>query len=196
MGMYDDYVPQPPLACPQCAATLTGWQGKSGPCALFKWIQGKSLPARQFEDDDVAATTGRAQARLPDQFEIYTACPACGTWIEALGSCDGEMWSHVDFINPLEPPGVPEGWMPLRGDDRDLMLAELKREILPGHILAGQSLLPLLRRRGRDDLLVRTVGRKSTLWLVHLTWRAETDPSWPRAKSFESLSEFAEAHAD
>jgi hypothetical protein len=53
-----------------------------------------------------------------------------------------------------------------------------------------------LRRRGRDDLLVRTIGVGATLWLVHLTWRAESDPRWPRAESFPSLAAFSESQAD
>lgn len=86
--------------------------------------------------------------------------------------------------------------MALDQHDRDLMLAELKRELLPGHQLHHQRLFPLLRGRGRDELLVRTIGPGSRLLVVHLTWRAETDPTWPQAISFTSLAAFAESEAD
>lgn len=197
MGLFDYFVPKPPVACPACGAALAGWQGKSGPCALFEWVQGQRSPVRQLVDDDAAATPAvRDQAVLPPNFELYTTCLACSTWIEALGSCEGNVWDHVDFVNPLEPPGAPDGWMPLDARDRQLMLAELEREIQPGHPLAQRKVLPLLRRRGRDDLLVRTIGVGATLWLVHLTWRAESDPRWPRVESFPNLAAFAKSQAD
>ncbi len=197
MGMFDWFVPQPPLACPKCGTALSRWQGKSGPCVLFEWVQGLRSPARQLMDNDVAATPAvRDRSVLPPDFELYTTCSGCSTWIEALGSCEQGTWNHVDFVNPLEPPGVPDGWMPLDERDRQLMLAELKREIQPGHPLAHHKLFPLLRSRGRDDLLVRTIGVGATLWLVHLTWRAESGPSWPRAEAFPSLAAFVESQAD
>lgn len=197
MGLFDWFVPQPPMACPNCGTVLTGWQGKSGPCVLFEWVQGQRSPARQLVDDDAAATSAvRDRSVLPPDFELYTTCAVCSIWVEALGSCERDIWNRTDFVNPLEPPGVPEGWMPLDTRDRQLILAELKREIQPGHQLAQFKLFPLLRARGRDDLLVRTIGPGATLWLVHLTWRAESDPSWPQAQSFPSLAAFAESEAD
>jgi hypothetical protein len=132
----------------------------------------------------------RDAARLPDDFEIHTSCEACKTWVEALGSCDLGVWVRVDLTHPLEKPGLPEDWMPLRGDDPLDQLAELRREIPTGHVLAGRRLFLIARHRGRDDALLRTTGPDAMLWVVHLTWRVETDPKWPRAKPFRSVAEF------
>jgi hypothetical protein len=191
MGMFDWYKPRPQVKCPRCDSTLAGWQGKSGPCGLFEWVQGVASPARQLVDDDCAATVEvREATRLPDDFRIYTFCNPCQTLVEALGSCERGVWIRVDLLHPLESPGLPEEWMPLRGDDGHHTLAELRREIPNGHVLADRKLFPVARHRGRDDVLLRTIGPDAQLWLVHLTWRPETDPLWPRARPFRTVAEF------
>jgi len=191
MGMFDWYEVQPGLSCPSCGAKLSEWQGKSGPCALFRWGLGHAAPVAQLVDDDVACSEDvRETARLPDDFEIHTSCPSCKTWIEALGSCEAGVWTRVDLLYPLEKPGLTEDWMPLRGDDSLNTLAELRREIPSGHVLAGRKLFPVARHRGRDDVLLRTIGTDASLWLVHLTWRPETDPRWPSARPFRDLADF------
>ena len=58
MGMFDWYVPRPAVACPCCATLLSGWQGKSGPCSLFEWVQGVAPPARQLVDEECASQFG------------------------------------------------------------------------------------------------------------------------------------------
>ena len=189
MGMFDWYEPRPPLACPKCNATLGEWQGKSGPCALFEWVQGLRTPARQVVDDDAALTPAeREQFVLPDDFELYTTCDSCDLWVDAQGSCDAGVWTQTALVNPLEPPGLPAEWMPLQVHDRDHLLAELGREIGPGHVLEKRRLFPLARRRNRDDVLVRVIGGESPLWVVHLTWAAASDPAWPNARAFDSLT--------
>jgi hypothetical protein len=80
--------------------------------------------------------------------------------------------------------------MPLRGDDASNTLAELRREMPASHILATRKLFPVARHRGRDDVLVRTIGPDAKLWLVHLTFRIESDPQRPRARSFEDFPSF------
>ena len=85
---------------------------------------------------------------------------------------------------------MPDGWMALRGDESVNVLAEVHREIPPGHVLAGRKLFPVARHRGRDDVLLRTIGTDAKLWEVHLTWRTETDPEWPRARPFEDVAAF------
>lgn len=194
MGMFDWYEPRPPLQCPHCNATLTGWQGKHGPCDLFEWVQGWAAPARHLVDDQWSASdSARAGLRLPDAFELHTACDACKTWVEALGSCERDTWTRTSLLHPLERPGLPEDWMPLRSDDARDTLAELRREIPTGHILANRKLFPVARHRGRDDVLIRTSGPEPTLWLVHLTWRTESNPEWPHTRSFHDLAEFVAA---
>ena len=191
MGMFDWYEPQPPVKCPHCDSTLSGWQGKDGPRGLFEWVQGCAAPARQRVDDEWAATDlARAALRLPEAFEVYTECAACKTWVRALGSCEHDVWTRVALLHPLEQPGLPEGWMPLPADDAHDTRAELLREIPTGHVLAGRKLFPIARRSS-DDVLIRTTGPDPTLWEVHMTWRNETDPQWPRARSFRDVAELA-----
>lgn len=198
MGMFDWYEPRPAVNCPSCGSPLAGWQGKSGPCCLFQWVQGSLSPTTQLVDDDVACSDAvREATRLPDDFEIHTECDSCKTWVEAQGSCERGVWTRVDLLHPLEQPGLPDWWMPLRGDDSRNTLAELRREMPPGHVLATRKLFPVARHRGRDDVLLRTIGIDAQLWLVHLTWRPETDPQRPRARPFRNLAEFiAEQEAD
>jgi hypothetical protein len=132
---------------------------------------------------------------LPDEFDIYTSCNACKLWVEALGSCEQGVWVRVDLLHPLEPPGLPEEWISVRGDDALGLVAELRREMPKGHALFDRKLYPLGRHRSRDDVLLRTVGADAKLWVVHLTWRTETDPRWPCARSFENVQEFV-AHCE
>ncbi len=197
MAMFDHYHPTPPLPCPQCGAPLDGWQGKSGPCGLFAWIQGCSAPSRQHVDDAWAMPEPeRSALRLPELFEIHTACKGCGAWIEAEGSCEAGVWTGVDFVAPLEPPGLPEGWRAIRGDERLHVEREIRREVPPGHVLHGASFTPLARRASRDDVLVRAGRAPRSLYLVHLTWREETDPAWPATRPFRTLADFAGAEED
>ncbi|MGK3998580.1 hypothetical protein [Sorangium sp. So ce1024] len=100
MGMFDWYTPVPPLACPRCRATLDGWQGKDGPCGLFEWVQGVPSPPRQHVDEECALSApDRERFRLPERFEIYTDCEQCSAWIEAEGSCEGDVWSRVELVS-------------------------------------------------------------------------------------------------
>jgi hypothetical protein len=194
MGMFDWYQPRPHLKCPACSDALSGWQGKDGPCGLFEWTQGYVSPKAQLVDDECALTPPeRTRFRLPDQFALYTSCASCERWIEAHGSCDAGVWNRTDLIRPLASPGVPDGWSLIDRDDRIRILAELRREISPGHALHGKRLLPLARRADRDDVLLQELSQDGPLWLVHLTWRPESDPRWPVARSFPSLETFADS---
>ncbi|APR82041.1 Hypothetical protein A7982_07390 [Minicystis rosea] len=112
-------------------------------------------------------------------------------WIEAEGSCDDGIWQSLDLVEPLEPPGLPDGWNLIRGNDRRHIARELDREIPPGHVLHGVRITPLARHEARDDVLVRAGGAPMPLYLVHLTWRQETDPAWPAAHPFQSMADFA-----
>jgi hypothetical protein len=191
MGMFDWYQPTPTLKCPQCQGDLQGWQGKAGPCGLFEWVQGHAHPSRQLVDDEVTMDSSELVGLfLPEEFELYTSCESCQTWISAHGWCECGTWTQVALVGPLEPPGIPENWSLLTEDDRHHLRAELRREIAPGHMLYGRSLLPIARHRERDDVLVRTIGTPNPLWIIHLTWRAESTPERPHAQSFPDLTTF------
>src|SRR5689334_4440239 len=98
MGMFDWYVPKPPVRCPHCSTALTGWQGKDGPCALFEWVQGQVSPSRQLVDDEgTISDAERSEVRLPDEFELYAPCNTCNGWVEAYGSCEDAIWNRFDL---------------------------------------------------------------------------------------------------
>lgn len=190
MGIFDYYVPRPPLTCPRCGVTIDEWQGKSGPNELLEWVQGLPAPVRQRVDEEWALSEAqREQLRLPETFEIHTSCENCRTWIEAEGACREGVWAGVNLVDPLEPPGLPNGWGAVRGDDRAHIVQELHREMPPGHVLKQARLTPLARRRSRDDVLVRAVWAPFPLYLVHLTWREEDD-AWPTVQPFLTVAEF------
>lgn len=193
MGMFDYYVPQPSITCPRCDVTIDEWQGKSGPNDLLEWVQGLPAPVRQRVDEEWALSGAqREKLRLPDTFDIYASCGNCRTWIEAEGACREGVWAGVNLVDPLEPPGLPNGWASIRGDERTHIMQELRREIPPGHVLERVRLTPLARRHTRDDVLVRAIGAPFTLYLVHLTWREEVDPRWPAVRPFQTVADFAE----
>ena len=153
MGMFDWYVPSPPVSCPRCGTELNAWRGKSGPCALFEWVQGDLAPVRQLVDDEVAITpAARSHFRLPAEFELYTSCSSCSIWIRGLGICENGSWRHTTLLDPIEAPGLPPGWVTLDEKDRMHLLAELVREIVSGHVLHGCRIIPLARRGGLDDV--------------------------------------------
>lgn len=189
MGMFDYYEPKPPLACPKCGDELEGWQGKDGPRGLFEWVQGSRGPSRQLSS--TLPESRRSQFLSTGDWLIYTGC-SCGTGVDAIASLTDGVWTHTHFLDPLEPPGLPDGWHLMTWDERKNVLAELQREIPFDHILHGRRMIPLARHSGCDEVLIRTVDTIPTLYVVHLTWRVESDPAWPGARAFSNLSEFAE----
>lgn len=59
---------------------------------------------------------------------------------------------------------------------------ELRREIPPGHILADVDVEAVARRDDRDDVIFRLRGGPTGAAIVHLTYRNETDPTWPHTQ--------------
>ena len=106
MGMFDEYIPDPPLRCPACGSALDVWQGKDGPNALMVWRQGIAEPIDQSIDDEEVKLEPEqlAKWRLPKQFTIYTFC--CGRRfpgrpsppVEAECYTSGETWSRTELV--------------------------------------------------------------------------------------------------
>jgi hypothetical protein len=199
MGMFDRYEPRPAVSCPACGSALSEWQGQTGPCGLLRWIQGCAAPvAERFDfspSDEV-----RAASRLPIDFEIHTSCQSCDYWVDALGTCEAGVWTRVDLICPLEQRDLPDDWLPLRGNEALSALEQLRREMPAAHVLAARKLFAMAQHRERDeDILFRSFGTDTRLWLVTLTWRSETwrsdtDPELPRARPFRDLAELIALH--
>jgi hypothetical protein len=90
------------------------------------------------------------------------------------------------------PGTLPEGWLRSDADRAASLLAELEREIAPGHVLFGALVVVVAHREGTDDILCRHVDFPSRFTVVHLTWRGreEIDEHHPAVESdgdFESF---------
>jgi hypothetical protein len=72
----------------------------------------------------------------------------------------------------------PDPWSTLEHGDPDLV-AELKRELSPQHVLFGRDVVPIARRKDSDDVLFRLDN--GSVAIVHLTWSGKQDqhPKFP-----------------
>jgi len=68
----------------------------------------------------------------------------------------------------------------------DRLSARLQSEIPEEHVLHGLPLRAVATRIDRDDVLFEIDGGHMPLAVVHMTWRKETNPDWPRTKLFPS----------
>jgi hypothetical protein len=75
-------------------------------------------------------------------------------------------------------------------ENAEAMSARLVAEIPPGHVLHGLKATAVATRLDRDDVLFQIEGAKMPLAVVHMTWRKETDPRWPRTRLFESWDQW------
>jgi len=86
-----------------------------------------------------------------------------------------------------------EPWSAIEGpEEQEAMLAELRVELCPSHVLYGLSAVALARRHDQDDVLFELGdGRIAE---VHLTWsrKSERDPRWPRTTIFASAADWSE----
>ena len=99
MGMYDEYIPDPPLHCPVCGALLAGWQGYDGPNGLMVWKQGVAAPIDQPIDDDVRLDPGDLKKmRLPSTFTIHASCCSTKFNVEAVCKTSDGTWSQTDLV--------------------------------------------------------------------------------------------------
>jgi hypothetical protein len=93
MGLFDTYIPQPPLTCPVCGTALGNWQGKDGPCLLLLWTQRIREPRATDSDVDAKGVA------LPDEFLIYSYDCACFDYgVEVVGRCVDGVWQLSEFL--------------------------------------------------------------------------------------------------
>ena len=86
---------------------------------------------------------------------------------------------------------LPKNWFPVDEKLSETLLAELRREVSPQHILFGRRLRAIARNGSRDDVLFKSVDDDEAVFVVHLTWNPETDPAWPFTTRFEDQSQFS-----
>ncbi len=67
---------------------------------------------------------------------------------------------------------------------------ELKREVIPGHVLFQVKALAVGRRRDTDDVLFLLPQHNPPLAVVHLTWHRERKADWPFTTFYTSLDDF------
>lgn len=81
----------------------------------------------------------------------------------------------------------PESWQPITDEAvASSLVAELLKEVRPGHCLFQQTVKAVARRHDCDDVLFLTNNPACPLAAVHLTWRGSTepDPAWPATTFF------------
>jgi hypothetical protein len=89
------------------------------------------------------------------------------------------------------PEGVttlPEPWTALESGGPALV-AELKRELSPQHVLFGRGAVAIARRKDCDDVLFRLDD--GSVAIVHLTWSGKEDqhPKFPWTTIHKTIEE-------
>ena len=90
------------------------------------------------------------------------------------------------------PGELPEGWFASDTSRSASLLAELEREVPPGHLLRGVPIEVVAHREGTDDILCRHLGDSSRFTVIHLSWRGreEIDARYPAVESSGDFESF------
>ncbi|MFI6803270.1 hypothetical protein [Streptosporangium canum] len=99
---------------------------------------------------------------------------------------------------PHETDALPNAWYYLRDDQERCRVLEDELVNECGsdrHPLFGQRVEAIARCETCDDVLFRILDQQSWV-IVHLTWRRETNPSWPACGVMESWSSVLEEMVD
>ena len=107
MGMFDHYIPDPPLRCPRCEQDLSGWQGKGGLNLLNHWSQrSQNAVDTDWDEQDMVGTKEEflsSQTHPDGEFLIYTDCSACGlSPVYANVSIKEGQWESCALVKPEE----------------------------------------------------------------------------------------------
>lgn len=96
---------------------------------------------------------------------------------------------HLEFLTPWEEfPGDSGGQKRAAN-----LLSELKREIPSDHRLSSLTLRAIAIRRDQDDVLFEILGNEEKFVVVHMTWKKEKDPRWPRTRFFSNWRQWVDA---
>ena len=94
---------------------------------------------------------------------------------------------------PTFHPSLPAGWFYPDAEEARRLLAELQRELPPGHLLDGVPVDVFAWRQGAtDDVLFRHCDMPERFTVVHLSWlgRSEVDAQHPTVEFDGSFAEF------
>lgn len=95
MGLFDTYIPRPPVNCPLCGEEIPDFQGKDGPCGLLTFTQGEEIPFDEFFEEGLWRDyLPRESEEKPDDFELHTF-DSNRHWIEARGVVKDGKWVEV-----------------------------------------------------------------------------------------------------
>jgi hypothetical protein len=87
---------------------------------------------------------------------------------------------------------LPETFVKVTDEEAREFEAELKKEISPGHPLAGIAAVCVARSSRRDDFLFHLPSHAEQFAIVHLTWSKETVPDYPWTTFFKSEEDFVQ----
>ena len=93
----------------------------------------------------------------------------------------------------------PAPWLPIAGGSSlaEGLVAELGRELAPGHPLTGIPVVAAGRHGENDDALFRLLDGTDRVAVVHLTWSGHVEqPPWPVASLFEGFDDWAGRSAE
>ena len=76
-------------------------------------------------------------------------------------------------------------WHPIEASPG--LAEELRREVPAGHRLFNLPVKAIARRSDCDDVLFQIEDGSGRVAVVHLTWRVESDTTWPFTGIYESL---------
>lgn len=85
---------------------------------------------------------------------------------------------------------LPESWIPVDARTSDSLVAELQRELSPRHVLFGHRVRAIARSEAQDDVLFESLANPPAVFVVHLTWKPETEADWPFTTRFDSRRQF------
>jgi hypothetical protein len=114
MGMFDEYLPEPPIECPNCGLGHLKFQGKDGPCNLLVWRQGFATPVGVCDESE-HSDEYFATCHLPQAFMAYGGtCESCGfpAGLEMHGSAREGVWTTSTFDPELVGArDIGDGWL-------------------------------------------------------------------------------------
>ena len=128
-------------------------------------------------------------------------CRGRGKTVCARGACrallGGPSTSPLDTaLAHLNASQLPwrKPWWPVTPERAQSIEAELRRELIAGHVLFEKAFSAIGRRQDQDDFLFALTDERYVLARVHLTFakHTETDPRWPQTDLFESVGAWEE----